>query len=43
MVSIYQIASPYIQDFMDLSLVTMSAGNGYWVHVTADCLWTVDW
>jgi len=42
-VSVWQTASPYIQDFMDKSLVTMSAGNGYWVHVTSDFVWAVDW
>jgi hypothetical protein len=21
----------------------MAPGNGYWVHVVADCVWTVDW
>jgi parallel beta-helix repeat protein len=42
-VSVWQAASPYIQDFIDLSQVTMSAGNGYWVHVTMDTVWTIDW
>ncbi|MFO7619068.1 MAG: VCBS repeat-containing protein [Thermoplasmata archaeon] len=40
-ISVFQPTSPYAQDITDLSLVTMSAGNGYWVHVTADCIWTV--
>jgi hypothetical protein len=43
MVSVFQAASPYVQDFTDKSLVTMSQGNGYWVHVTADTVWTIDW
>ncbi len=42
-VSVYQTASPYIQDFTDLSLVTMSAGNGYWVHATTDVIWAINW
>jgi hypothetical protein len=42
MVSVYQVAAPYVTDYTDLSLVTLTHGNGYWVHVTADCLWTVD-
>jgi hypothetical protein len=24
-------------------LVWMSPGEGYWIHVTIDCTWTVDW
>jgi hypothetical protein len=31
-----------MQDITDLSTVTMSAGNGYWVHVTADTVWTIN-
>ncbi len=41
-VSVWQESSPYIQDFTDKSLVTMSDGNGYWIRVTADCVWTVE-
>lgn len=44
MISIYNGAMPYlIEDRTDLSAITMSAGNGYWVHVTADCTWSIDW
>lgn len=32
-----------IIDYTDLSLITMEAGKGYYVHCTADCIWTVDW
>lgn len=42
MVSVWQAASPYILDYTDKSLVTMSHGNGYWIYVTADCVWTVN-
>ena len=41
MVSVWQAASPYIQDRADLGNVQMSHGNGYWIYVTADCTWTV--
>ncbi len=40
-VSVWQAASPYVTDYSNLGLVTMSAGNAYWVHVTADCVWSV--
>jgi murein tripeptide amidase MpaA len=40
MVSEWQSASPYIVDRAP-GAVTMSHGNGYWVRVTADCVWTV--
>ncbi|MFO7618618.1 MAG: S8 family serine peptidase [Thermoplasmata archaeon] len=39
-VSVWQAAAPYVSD-SDPSTVTMSQGNAYWVHVTADSLWTV--
>jgi len=39
-VSVWQAAAPYITDSTPAS-VTMSHGNGYWVHVTADCTWTI--
>ena len=32
-----------IIDYTNLAVVTMSAGNGYWVHVTADIVWTIYW
>ncbi len=41
-VSVWQAASPYVTDYSNLGLVTMSAGNAYWVHVTADCTWVVN-
>ncbi|MDD4308203.1 MAG: clostripain-related cysteine peptidase [Thermoplasmata archaeon] len=40
-VSEWQSTSPYIVDRAP-SDVTMSHGKGYWVHVTADCVWTVN-
>ncbi|MFO7618898.1 MAG: M14 family zinc carboxypeptidase [Thermoplasmata archaeon] len=40
-ISIWQAASPYVQDRTDLENVLMEHGNAYWVHVTADCIWTV--
>jgi len=40
-VSVWQAAAPYIFDSAPAS-VTMSHGNAYWVHVTADCLWVVN-
>jgi hypothetical protein len=42
MISVYIASSPYVSDTTDLSSVTMSHGNAYWVHVTADCVWTVN-
>jgi uncharacterized repeat protein (TIGR01451 family) len=41
MISVWQAASPYIQDISNLASVTMSPGNGYWVRVTADCVWSI--
>lgn len=41
-VSIWQATSPYVQDYTDLSSVAMFGGNGYWVHATSDCTWTVN-
>jgi hypothetical protein len=40
-VSAWQASSPYIQDYFDKSLVQMTEGDGYWVHVTSDCTWVV--
>jgi hypothetical protein len=41
LVSVYDIAQTYlIRDELP-SAVTMSAGNAYWVHVTADVTWDV--
>lgn len=40
-VSVWQAASPYISDLAP-GAVTMSEGNAYWVHVTSDCIWTVN-
>ncbi len=41
-VAVYNGASPYlVQDFTDLSAVSMSPGNAYWVHVPSDAVWTV--
>lgn len=41
-VSVFQTASPYISDVYDMSLVTFEPGNGYWVHVNSDCVWSVE-
>ena len=42
-IAIYQTAAPYVLDYDDLSLVTMTSGNAYWVHVPAYTVWTVDY
>ncbi|MBA1340637.1 MAG: hypothetical protein C5S40_00685 [ANME-2 cluster archaeon] len=43
-ISIYNGTASYlIEDKTDLSTVTMRPGEGYWVHVPADTMWTVDW
>lgn len=42
-VSVFKSTAPYVTDYTDKTLVTMSQGNGYWVHVTADVTWTVAW
>jgi len=39
-VAVWQASSPYISDHAKGSSV-MTQGNAYWVHVTADCTWTV--
>jgi subtilisin-like proprotein convertase family protein len=41
-IAFYQVASPYIMDTVNLATVNMQAGRAYWVHVTADCTWTVN-
>ena len=38
----YNSTSPYQIGPLDGSDM-MTAGNGYWVHVPADAVWTVDW
>jgi hypothetical protein len=40
-VSVFSATPTYITDYSDKTQVTMSYGNGYWVHVTSDCVWTV--
>lgn len=30
-------------DAANLSSIIMTPGQGYWIHVTADVVWTVDW
>ena len=40
-IAVYDAAAPFVQDYDDLSLVTMSEGNAYWVHVPATTAWTV--
>ena len=37
----FQAVSPYVQQLSDSYM--MKPGEGYWVHVPADTLWTVDW
>ena len=42
LVANYNGASPYLMDqYSNLALVTMNPGEGYWVHVTSDTVWTV--
>lgn len=46
MISIYDDTLPgsgSIRDYTDLTGVIMRPNFGYWVHVPADTLWTVDW
>ncbi len=40
-ISVFSATPSYITDYSDKTQVTMTYGNGYWVHVTADCTWTV--
>ncbi len=40
-VAVWQAATPYITQHAK-GAALMAAGNAYWVHVTADCTWTVD-
>ena len=43
-IAVYNATAPYlVEDRTDLAAVTMSPGEGYWVHVPADTVWTVDW
>jgi parallel beta-helix repeat protein len=43
-IAIYDGASSsFMRDITDLSTVTMAAGSGYWVHVPADVIWTLNW
>jgi len=42
-ISVFQATAPYVADYTDLASVTMSQGHAYWVHVTADCTWTVSY
>jgi len=37
----FQTAVPYVQQLSDSYV--MMPGEGYWVHVPADTLWTVNW
>jgi len=41
-VSVWNATTPFVMDYSDKSLVTMSKDHGYWVHVTADCVWNVE-
>jgi hypothetical protein len=44
MIAVFDGAHPsLIRDVTDLSTVIMSPGCGYWVHVPADVIWTVNW
>ncbi len=40
-VAVWQAATPYITQHAK-GAAMMAAGNAYWVHVTADCTWTVN-
>ncbi len=42
-VGVWSATAPYVTDYTDKTLVTMSKGNGYWIHVTADATWNVNW
>ncbi len=42
MVAEFQSMSPYISDTTDLGTITMTQGGGYWVHVPADTIWSID-
>ncbi len=42
-VAVYDPATPYIKDEDILGTVNMSPGNAYWVHVTADVEWSLDY
>ena len=44
MISLFNASQPYlIQDTTDFASTTMTEGEAYWVHVTSDCVWTVNW
>ena len=40
-VECYSPITPYLQVITDA--YSMTAGEGYWIYVTADATWTVDW
>ncbi|MCK5309557.1 MAG: hypothetical protein KAJ64_02830 [Thermoplasmata archaeon] len=43
MMAVYDNSSPYlIDDITDLTTVVMQPGEGYWVHVSTDTMWTVE-
>jgi murein tripeptide amidase MpaA len=42
-IAIFDEFGPYQISDEALGSVTMQAGNAYWVHCTADAVWTVDW
>ncbi len=43
-ISVFDAGQPYlIRDETDLNLVTMNDGEAYWVHVSSDCIWNVNW
>ena len=41
-IAVYDSAAPFVLDYDDLSLVSMTPGNAYWIHVPADTTWTVN-
>jgi len=44
MIAVYDVLQlAIIMDVTDLTTVTMTAGEGYWVYTTEDAVWTVDW
>jgi hypothetical protein len=43
MISMYQATAPYIVDNSILSSVSLESGHAYWVRVTSDCTWTVNY
>ena len=41
-VEVCNLSEPYLIKEVEATYV-MKPGEGYWVHVTADSVWVVDW